>query len=62
MIGLDVVGPTLPPDEAQHPALREYLPRRAYGQVHRVADPAGRQTHLAMKVVGVGIAQPGSDC
>ena len=62
VIGLDVVGPALPLDEAQHPALRNRLPGRPYGQVDRVPDPAGRQAHVAMKIVGVVIAQAGGDC
>ena len=59
MIGLGVVGPALPLDEAEHPVLRERLAGRAYGQVDGMADPAGGQADLATKIVSLGVAQPG---
>ncbi len=57
VVGLDVLGPALPPDEAQHPALGDRLAGRTGRQVDRVPDASGRQADVAVQVVRVGIAE-----
>ena len=59
VISLNVVGLALALDEAQHPMLRQCLARGSYGQVDRMPDHARGETDVAMKIIGVVVAQPG---
>ena len=61
VLGPHVARPALAFHEAEHPALRDHLARGAYGQLDGVADPPGRHAHLAMKVIGIGVAHPARD-
>src|SRR6188508_2998295 len=57
MVGLDILGFALPLDKAEYPMLGHSLACRAYRQVDGMADPAGGQTHVAMKIIRVLVSQ-----